>query len=122
MKKRLLALFLSMALLCALTVPAAAQSADDRLAAVTAKVKVNGASVGGVCFAPFQLDVTKAVKAGENTLEVEVCNLWINRLVGDEGLADRPTWTSLPCVDKNTALPTSGLVGPVRLVQEAPAR
>ena len=39
MKKRLLALFLSMALLCALTVPAAAQSADDRLAAVTAKVK-----------------------------------------------------------------------------------
>lgn len=90
--------------------------------AVTAKVKVNGASVGGVCFAPFQLDVTKAVKAGENTLEVEVCNLWINRLVGDEGLADRPTWTSLPCVDKNTALPTSGLVGPVRLVQEAPAR
>ena len=39
MKKRLLALFLSMALLCGLTVPAAAQSADDRLAAVTAKVK-----------------------------------------------------------------------------------
>ena len=39
MKKKLLALLLAMATLCPLTVPAAAQSADDRLAAVTAKVK-----------------------------------------------------------------------------------
>lgn len=86
--------------------------------AVTAKVKVNGTPVGGVCFAPYRLDVTKAVRTGENTLEVEVCNLWINRLVGDEGLADRPTWSSRPCVDRDTPLPRSGLIGPVRLLSE----
>ena len=86
--------------------------------AVTAKVKINGQSVGGVCFAPYRLDVTGAVKAGKNTLEVEVCDLWINRLVGDSTLPNRPTWTSLPCCDAKTPLVKSGLIGPVRLWAE----
>lgn len=86
--------------------------------AVTAKVKVNGQSAGGVCFAPYRLDVTSLVKAGVNTLEVEVCDLWINRLVGDSTLPDRPTWTSLPCCNAKTALPKAGLIGPVCLRAE----
>jgi len=86
--------------------------------AVTAKVKVNGEYAGGVCFAPYRLDVTKFVKAGANTLEVEVCDLWVNRLVGDAELKDRPTWTSLPCYGKNSPLRKSGLIGPVRILAE----
>ena len=85
---------------------------------VTAKVKVNGAAAGGVCFAPYRLDVTRFVKPGANTLEVEVCDLWVNRLVGDVGMKDRPTWTSLPCFGRNSKLSKAGLIGPVRLCIE----
>lgn len=86
--------------------------------AVTAKVKVNGKYAGGVCFEPYRLDVTKFVREGMNELEVEVCDLWINRLVGDNDVAKRPTWTSIPCCGKGTKLVKSGLVGPVRLIME----
>ena len=83
---------------------------------VTAKVKVNGKDAGGVCFAPYRLDIAPFVKAGENELEIEVCNLWVNRLVGDDGLENRPTWTSIPCADKKrTKLLKSGLLGPVSI-------
>ena len=83
--------------------------------AVTAKVKINGNEAGGVCFAPHRLDVTPFVREGENNLEIEVCNLWANRLVGDDGDPDRPTWTSKECCGKSTKLPKSGLLGPVRI-------
>ena len=86
--------------------------------AVTAKVKVNGRYAGGVCFAPYRLDVTEFVKEGANDLEVEVCDLWVNRLAGDAGLAGRPTWTSIPCCGKGTRLCKAGLIGPVRIVAE----
>ncbi|MBQ4199197.1 MAG: DUF4886 domain-containing protein [Kiritimatiellae bacterium] len=86
--------------------------------AVTAKVKVNGVDAGGVCFAPYRLDVTKFAKEGENDIEVEVCNTWVNRLVGDSGKPDRPTWTSIRCCDARHPLAKSGLLGPVRIVVE----
>ncbi len=84
--------------------------------AVTAKVKLNGQAAGGVCFAPYRLDVSKFVKGGVNELEVEVCDLWINRLVGDCDDPNRPTWTSLPCCGKGTKLTKAGLIGPVKLL------
>ena len=84
---------------------------------VTAKVNVNGKYAGGVCFAPYRLDISPFVKEGENDLEIEVCNLWVNRLVGDEGNPNRQTWTSISCCDENTKLPKSGLVGPVLIHQ-----
>ena len=82
--------------------------------AVTAKVRVNGRDAGGVCFAPYRLDVTPFVKDGVNDLEVEVCNLWVNRLIGDAGKRDRPTWTSLPVRGYRRPV-KSGLIGPVRI-------
>lgn len=85
--------------------------------AVTAKVKVNGKYAGGVCFAPWRLDVTQFVEKGENELEIEVCDLWANRLIGDDGDAKRPTWTSKPCWGKDSKLRKAGLIGPVRIIR-----
>lgn len=50
----------------------------------TARVKVNGKDAGILWKIPYEVDITNLVKPGKNTVEVEVTNLWYNRLVGDE--------------------------------------
>jgi hypothetical protein len=88
-----------------------------------AEVRVNGKSCGIVWAPPFRVDITDAVKAGSNQLEVEVVNFWPNRLIGDAKLpaAQRRTRTNItkfdqPKGDANyTTLMPSGLFGPVRL-------
>jgi len=50
----------------------------------TARVKVNGKDAGILWKIPYEADITNLVKPGKNTVEVEVTNLWYNRLVGDE--------------------------------------
>ncbi|MHC4202461.1 MAG: glycosyl hydrolase, partial [Planctomycetota bacterium] len=56
--------------------------------AVMAEVKLNGRGLGVLWKAPYRVDVTDAVEAGENVLEVRVVSLWINRMIGDELLPD----------------------------------
>lgn len=82
-----------------------------------AKVKINGKEIGGVWTAPYILDVTEAVKPGENQIEVIVVNNWINRLVGDSRLDDseRNTSCSYRSHNPSTPLQPSGLLGPVKL-------
>jgi hypothetical protein len=46
-----------------------------------AEVTVNGKSLGILWKKPFRIDVTNALKPGENKLEVKVTNLWVNRLL-----------------------------------------
>ncbi|HWA28026.1 MAG TPA: glycosyl hydrolase [Lacunisphaera sp.] len=53
---------------------------------VLADVWLNGKRVGEVWKEPYRLDVTDAVHAGANDLEVRVTTLWPNRLIGDEQL------------------------------------
>ena len=48
-----------------------------------AHVRLNGIDLGTVWCEPWSVDVTKAVRIGENQLEVEYTNNWYNRLVGD---------------------------------------
>jgi len=60
---------------------------------VIASVRLNGRDVGTVWKPPFRVEVTEAIRAGENALEVEVVNLWPNRLIGDEQLAEDCEWT-----------------------------
>ena len=86
-----------------------------------ATVKVNGKECGIVWTAPFQIDITKALKTGINQLEIEVTNTWRNRLLGDQQLPEeeRLTWTTAPdfYLDDLELLP-AGLLGPVNVIMQ----
>jgi len=107
-----------------------------------ARVRMNGKDIGVVWCAPWQVDITAAVRRGENQLEIDVANLWVNRLIGDEALPDDgvkdgrfPDWllagkprTSgryafcpVKFYTADSLLQKSGLVGPVRILY-APRR
>jgi hypothetical protein len=47
-------------------------------------VSVNGRKLGVLWTTPWRIEVTSAVKAGDNAIEVAVTNVWANRLIGDE--------------------------------------
>ena len=51
-----------------------------------AEIRVNGHPLGVVWTAPWQADLSGFVRPGENVLEVDVTNLWVNRLIGDARL------------------------------------
>jgi len=107
-----------------------------------AEVFVNGKPAGILWKKPFEVDVTKWLKAGENQLEVRVVNLWPNRLIGDEQLLEnngfvngkwpesvtknqtppggRLTFTTRTHWNKHAKPLSSGLLGPVVLKASAP--
>ena len=108
------------------------------------EVKVNGKLLGILWKEPYCIDITNVVKAGVNTLEIKVVNLWVNRLIGDEQLpdlseradrgnllswpkwvienksnpTDRSTFTTWKVWKKDSPLVESGLLGPVRITSE----
>ena len=47
------------------------------------EIYVNGEDMGILWKPPYQMDITRAIQAGENTLTLEVANTWSNRLTGD---------------------------------------
>jgi len=49
-----------------------------------ARVTLNGKDLGVLWQAPYQVDLTAALKPGKNQLSIAVTNTWHNRLVGDE--------------------------------------
>jgi hypothetical protein len=109
---------------------------------VMARVRVNGRDSGVAWKPPYVVDVTGAARVGENVLEIDTVNLWINRLIGDEQLpldgnwkdfetllewpewfkrgeprpSGRFTFTSARHYQKDTPLVSSGLLGPVKLL------
>jgi len=48
-----------------------------------ARVTLNGKDLGVVWCAPWHIEVSAALIKGENKLEIEVANRWVNRLLGD---------------------------------------
>jgi hypothetical protein len=107
-----------------------------------ARVRLNGHDLGVVWCDPWRVDVTAALKPKGNALEVQVANLWPNRLIGDEqepadaeygkdgNLIRWPQWltkgeprpshrrlsfTTWKHFTKDSPLFPSGLLGPVTL-------
>jgi hypothetical protein len=85
-----------------------------------ARVRVNGTDCGVVWTAPWRVDISRAAKASGNALEIEVANLWPNRMIGDAKFPDKPyAKTTYHPYKANHALLPSGLLGPVQV--EVPA-
>lgn len=82
-----------------------------------ARVRLNGTDLGLVWCAPWRVEITRAVQARDNRLEIEVVNTWNNRMVGDFRLPanERRTWTPVPRIKATTKLLPAGLIGPVTL-------
>jgi len=107
-----------------------------------AQVRINGHDAGIVWTAPWRVDIGSFVRAGKNDLEIEVVNLWPNRLIGDANLPREQRLTKTNVVTYENRLPaaffcawdkeceerkkngtpatllSSGLLGPVRLMAE----
>lgn len=85
-----------------------------------ARIRINGKEVGVCWKPPYLADVTDFVQPGENHLEVEVVNMWVNRLIGDSRLPreKRYTHTNITKFDHadDSLLRRSGLLGPVRII------
>tara|TARA_R110002050_G_scaffold141496_2_gene266710 strand:+ start:66441 stop:69734 length:3294 start_codon:yes stop_codon:yes gene_type:complete len=84
---------------------------------VMAKAKLNGQDIGGVWIAPYRLNVTGVLQQGQNELEIEVVNLWRNRMIKDKMLpeAEKYTWTVVEDIAEGEQPHSSGLMGPVSI-------
>ena len=77
-----------------------------------AHVWLNGQDCGIAWTAPYEVDITKALKKGKNTLEIEVVNTWHNALRGaDQGKAPYDgIWTNAKYRTKGDDLLPAGLL------------
>jgi hypothetical protein len=82
-----------------------------------AEVWLNGKPLGVLWKKPFAVKLGPAARVGTNELEIEVVNLWPNRLIGDQQLPPekRLTNTNITKFTANSPLMPSGLLGPVIL-------
>ncbi len=78
---------------------------------------VNGTPVQTLWKAPFLVRIDPFLHAGENTIEIQVTNLWPNRIIGDlqPSAAARYTHTNVRAYTKDSPLLPSGLLTPVTL-------
>jgi len=85
-----------------------------------AVVQVNGQDMGTLWMRPYKVDISAALKPGENALEITVVNPWKNRLVGDAqpGAKNISTFTSQKVIKADAPLKPAGLLGPVRVLVE----
>jgi len=82
-----------------------------------AKIRVNGTDLTPLWKHPYSARIDELVHPGKNLLDVEVTNLWPNRLIGDlqPGVTHRFTWTNIKAFTASSPLLPSGLLGPVKL-------
>jgi hypothetical protein len=89
----------------------------------TAEVTWNGAPAGVAWMRPFDLDVTRLLRRGPNTIRIDVTNLLINRVLGlgkiDYSAVNARYGQRFPSGDEWDYVRepfVSGLLGPVRLI------
>ena len=82
-----------------------------------AEVALNGRDLGIVWKAPFRVEATRALKPGANRIEIQVTNLWVNRLIGDqqEWSFEKYSFADFAPYKRDSPLMPSGLLGPVHL-------
>ncbi|WP_432329561.1 glycosyl hydrolase [Mucilaginibacter sp. P25] len=87
-----------------------------------AEVYLNGINCGTAWTFPYRVDISKAIKLGENKLVIKVTNTWANRLMGDHALPEnkRITWTNAPYRLEGRSLLPAGLLSPVKLLTYIP--
>ena len=87
-----------------------------------AEVYLNGEKLQILWKAPYQVDISSAIKPGTNNLSIEVANTWSNRLTGDGRQAGDRQYTKTNISGpnfqnnilwKDAPLLESGLLGPV---------
>ena len=85
---------------------------------VIARVRINGSEPISLWMDPWTAEIGDYLKIGRNTLEIEVANLWRNRLIFDHGqpAAERKSWILVSDITAGEEPPSSGLIGPVKLV------
>ncbi|WP_396635234.1 glycosyl hydrolase [Maribacter sp. R86514] len=107
---------------------------------IISEVIINNKKVATLWKAPFRVAIDDFVEEGENTIQIKVTNLWVNRLIGDEKLpldyerkgekitalpnwlhhpyarpSNRQTFASWKHWSEDSELLTSGLLGPVKI-------
>jgi hypothetical protein len=82
-----------------------------------AHVFVNGVDCGIAWTSPYEVDIAKALRKGDNTIKIVVTNTWANALRGND--IGRPPfsgiWTNAAYRMKGDKLLNAGLFGPVEL-------
>ena len=89
-----------------------------------AVIYVNGQRAGSLWHPPYEVEVTALVKPGRNDLEVRVANTAINEMAGQSRPDYRLLWARYGArfapqdMDNLAPLP-SGLLGPVKLIEQS---
>lgn len=96
-----------------------------------AEVEVNGINCGIAWTSPWRVDISKALKSGENKISIKVTNTWVNRMIGDASLppSERITQSNMALDPEKVRRPycgftakdklhDSGLLGPVKIVAQ----
>jgi hypothetical protein len=82
-----------------------------------AEVSINGKPVETAWKAPYRIDISNALRRGDNQVTIKVTNLWVNRLIGDQQPnATKYTFTTYKPYTADAPLLPSGLIGPVQLI------
>lgn len=84
-----------------------------------AEIRLNGKTLGIVWSPPFRVEITDALLAASNELEIDVVNFWPNRVIGDQQLPEDRRFTRTNLSVSGDPLMKSGLLGPVRLLKVA---
>ncbi|MGJ8693559.1 MAG: glycosyl hydrolase [Thalassotalea sp.] len=71
---------------------------------ITANITINGYRLPPLWASPFEVNVSDYLKAGTNTLEIEVTNQWTNRLIGDERYDRTDNYTTEGSNTKNAKI------------------